>query len=231
MQSIDPDQLGQLAHQHLLLHFSRNGAFAPGANELLVVERGEGPYVFDTRGRRYLDGLSSLFCSQLGYSYGEEMAAVAAGQLTRLAFNTVWSTAHPAAIELATRLAELAPDGIDHVFFTSGGSESVESAWKLARLYHAANGEPERRKAIARHTAYHGVTLGALALTGVAGYKEPFSPPAIEVAHVSNTNAFRSPVQGDELCQTLLDEIEATIRTEGAETIAMLIAEPVQNAG
>src|SRR3954452_18704895 len=138
--------LEQSARDHLLLHFARNGATDP----LLVLERGEGPYVFDTQGRRYLDGLSSLFCAQLGYSFGEEMASAAARQLTSLAFNTNWGTAHPAAIELATKLAALAPDGIEHAFFTNGGSESVETAWKLARQYHVFNGEPSRVKAIAR---------------------------------------------------------------------------------
>ncbi|MGH3265145.1 MAG: aminotransferase class III-fold pyridoxal phosphate-dependent enzyme, partial [Trebonia sp.] len=153
-----------------LLHFSRNGAYSDGGSELLVLERGEGPYVFDTTGRRYVDGLSSLFCCQIGYSYGEEMAAVAGDQLTRLAFNTLWSTAHPPALALAARLAELAPDGLNRVFFTSGGSESVESAWKIVRQYHLANGQPRRTRAIARQIAYHGVTLGALSLTGVPGF-------------------------------------------------------------
>jgi adenosylmethionine-8-amino-7-oxononanoate aminotransferase len=225
------EQLQQDAHDHLLLHFARNGAFGPDAGELLVLERGEGPYVFDTRGRRYLDGLSSLFCAQLGYSFGEEMAAAAAGQLTRLAFNTNWSTAHPAAIELATKMAERAPDGIEHAFFTSGGSESVEAAWKLVRQYHLANGEPQRTKAIARSNAYHGVTLGALSFTGVAGFKEAFGRPAIETRHVSNTNAFRSGVSEAELCARLLAEMEQAIVEEGADTVAMVIAEPVQNAG
>ena len=126
-----------------LLHFTRNGAFGPGATELLVLERGEGPYVFDTHGRRYVDGLSSLFCAQIGYSYGEEMATVAGEQLSKLAFNTLWGTAHPAALQLADRLADLAPAGIDRVFFTSGGSESVEAAWKIVRQYHLANGQPQ----------------------------------------------------------------------------------------
>jgi adenosylmethionine-8-amino-7-oxononanoate aminotransferase len=115
----------ELSHEHLLLHFAPNGAYAPGGKELLVLERGEGPYVFDTHGRRYVDGLSSLFCCQIGYSHGEEMASVAAEQLTRLAFNTNWGTAHPPAIELSAKLAELAPEGIEKAYFTNGGSESV----------------------------------------------------------------------------------------------------------
>jgi adenosylmethionine-8-amino-7-oxononanoate aminotransferase len=214
-----------------LLHFSRNGAFGPGGTELLVLERGEGPYVFDTHGRRYVDGLSSLFCAQIGYSYGEEMAAVAGEQLTKLAFNTLWGTAHPAALELADRLAEVAPPGLDRIFFTNGGSESVESAWKIVRQYHIANGQPQRLKAIARKIAYHGVTLGALALTGVPGYKEPFGPPAIDTTHVSNTNPFRNPLQGEELTAHLISEMEQAIIDADPETVAMIIAEPVQNAG
>ena len=134
------------AHRHLLLHFTRNGAFGPQGKPLLVLERGEGAYVFDTEGRRYLDGLSSLFCAQLGYSFGEEMAAVAGRQLTGLAFNTNWATAHPPAIDLAEAIAERAPGDLNRVFFTNGGSESVEAAWKIVRQYHVARGEPGRSK-------------------------------------------------------------------------------------
>src|SRR3954447_17311541 len=221
--------LEQTARDHLLLHFARNGATDP----LLVLERGEGPYVFDTQGRRYLDGLSSLFCAQLGYSYGEEMAHVAGAQLQQLAFSTVWGTAHPTAIELSAALAEVMPGDLDHVFFTGGGSESVEAAWKLVRHYHLANGEPQRTKAIARDIAYHGVTLGALALTGVERYKEPFGPPAIPVTHVSNTNAFRAADGTDEaaFCRRLLDEVEQAVIAEGPDTVAAIFAEPVQNSG
>ena len=109
-----------------LLHFTRNGAFGPGGGELLVLDRGEGPYVFDTHGRRHVDGLSSLFCAQIGYSYGEEMATVAGEQLSKLAFNTLWGTAHPAALELADRLADLAPPG-------STGSSSPRAARSRSR--------------------------------------------------------------------------------------------------
>ncbi len=225
------EELQRAAHEHLLLHFTRNGAFGPGGRELPVFERGDGPYVFDTHGRRYLDALSSLFCAQIGYSYGLEMAEVASDQLQRLAFNTNWGTAHPPSIELAERLAGLAPPGIQHVFFTSGGSEAVETAWKLVCQYHLARGEGQRTRAIARRNAYHGVTLGALSFTGVPGFKEPFGRPAIDVVHVSNTNRFRRDVSDAQLTRELLDEIEQTIVGEGPETFALLIAEPVQNAG
>jgi adenosylmethionine-8-amino-7-oxononanoate aminotransferase len=218
---------------HLLLHLARNGSLRERDEDILVLERGEGVYVYDTRGRRYLDALSCLFCSQIGYSYGREMAEAASAQLERLAFNTNWGTAHPPAIELAERLAALAPADVNKVFFTSGGSESVEAAWKLARQYHLANGEPQRTKAIARRTAYHGLSLGALALTGVPALKEPFGTPAFETIHVSNTNRFRAPDGDDDaaFCRRLLAELEATIEREGPDTIALIAAEPIQNAG
>jgi adenosylmethionine-8-amino-7-oxononanoate aminotransferase len=225
------DELQELAHRHLLMHFTRNGAFGPGGNDLLVLERGEGPYVFDTHGRRYLDGLSSLFCCQLGYSFGEEMAAVAGEQLSTLAFNTNWGTAHPPAIRLAEALAERAPGDLNRVFFTSGGSESVEAAWKIVRQHYLAKGEPQRTKAIAREIAYHGVTLGALSFTGVRPMKEPFGASPIPVVRVSNTNGYRLEEDEAALCARLLDELERTIVETGPETVAMIIAEPVQNAG
>jgi adenosylmethionine-8-amino-7-oxononanoate aminotransferase len=228
MGRLSPEALQEAAQRHLLLHFSKQEL-----DDLLILERGEGPYVFDTRGRRYIDALSSLFCSQLGYSYGEEMAGAAASQLTQMAFNTNWGTAHPPAIELAERLSEVSPPGLDRAFFTSGGSEAVEAAWKLVREHYLALGQPQRRKAIARDIAYHGVTLGALALTGVPRFKEPFGPPPIEVTHVSNTNAFRAP-DGDDperFCRRLLEEVEQAIQEAGPDEVALIIAEPVQNAG
>jgi adenosylmethionine-8-amino-7-oxononanoate aminotransferase len=232
MIGLDHDHLQTSAHEHLLLHFSRNGAFGPNGTELLVLERGDGPYVFDTKGRKYIDALSSLFCAQLGYSYGAEMAEAAGAQMQRLGFNTNWATAHPAAIELAERLAALAPGVVGKAFFTSGGSEAVEAAWKVARQFHLANGEPGRRKAIAREIAYHGSSLGALALTGTSAMKDPFGPPAIPVARVSTTNSFRRADSTEEaFTASLLEELETTILAEGSETVAMIIAEPVQNAG
>ena len=185
--------LQEQAHRHLLMHFTRNGAFGPGGKPLLVLERGEGVYVFDIDGNRYFDGLSSLFCCQIGYSFGEEMAAVASAQLSTLAFNTNWATAHPPAIRLAAALAERAPGDLNRVFFTNGGSESVEAAWKIVRQHYLAKGEPQRTKAIAREIAYHGVTLGALSFTGVRPMKEPFGAAPIPVVRVSNTNRFRDP--------------------------------------
>jgi adenosylmethionine-8-amino-7-oxononanoate aminotransferase len=231
--SSNHDQLQQAAREHLLLHFTRNGSALADEHELLVLERGEGPYVFDTKGRRYIDALSSLFCAQIGYSYGEEILSAIAAQLPQLAFNTNWGTAHPPSIQLAERLAELMPGDLNRAFFTSGGSEAVESAWKIVREHFIAIGQPQRRKAIARKVAYHGVTLGALSFTGVDIFKEPFAPPPIDVTHVSNTNAFRAPDGGDPeaFCARLLAEVRYAIEVAGPDEVALIIMEPVQNAG
>jgi adenosylmethionine-8-amino-7-oxononanoate aminotransferase len=226
------DELQRAASEHLLLHFSKQSV-----DDLLVLERGEGVHVFDTNGKEYVDALSSLFCAQIGYSYGEEMAAAAAAQLSTLAFNTNWGTAHPPSIELAAKLAEVAPGDLNRVFFTSGGSESVEAAWKIVREHYLAIGQPQRKKAIARDIAYHGVTLGALSFTGVARFKEPFAPAPIDVTHVSNTNMFRGGPDGgpvtdeDAFTAALLKEMEDAILAAGPEEVALIIAEPIQNAG
>jgi adenosylmethionine-8-amino-7-oxononanoate aminotransferase len=222
------DEIAQTAHDHLMMHFAKQRI-----DDLLVLERGVGPYVYDDQGTRYIDALSSLFCAQLGYSYGSEMAVAATKQLETLPFNTNWGTAHPAAIELADTVSRIAPGEDAKVFFTNGGSESVESAWKIVREHFLAKGEPQRVKAIARQTAYHGVTLGALAFTGVDRYKDGFGTPPIEVHHVSNTNAFRAPDGHDPaaFCARLLAEVEQTIQAAGPDEVALIIAEPVQNAG
>ena len=174
------------APENLLLHFAAHGAYGEDGKELLVIERAEGPYVFDSHGNRYVDGLSSLFCAQIGYSYGEEMAAAAAAQLTTLPFNTNWGTAHPPAIELASELVERAPRGSRRVFFTNGGSESVETAWKLARQYHIANGEPQRTQGDRpRHRLPRGHPGGALvhrraALQGAVRRTGDPDPPRLQ---------------------------------------------------
>ncbi|HET9646776.1 MAG TPA: aminotransferase class III-fold pyridoxal phosphate-dependent enzyme [Microlunatus sp.] len=217
-----------MAKDSLLLHFSK-----PQVDNLLVLDRAEGPYVFDTDGNRYIDALSSLFCAQLGYSHGGEMAEVATRQLTTLPFNTNWATAHPAALELAEKVSSLAPADDYRVFFTGGGSESVESAWKFVREHYVAIGQPQRRKAIARMVAYHGVTLGALSFTGIPGFKNDFGTPPIEVSHVSTTSPFRAPDGADPaaFCARLLAEVEQAVLAAGPDEVALIIAEPVQNAG
>ncbi|MFF4503077.1 aminotransferase class III-fold pyridoxal phosphate-dependent enzyme [Streptomyces sp. NPDC001401] len=228
-------ELSATAARHLLLNMTPNGSLGSDGENLFVVRRGEGPYVHDADGRRHIDGLSGLYCCQLGYSYAPEFAEAADKQLRELCFSPLWSaSAHPTAIELAERLSRIAPPGIEHTFFSGGGAEAVETAWKIARRYHALRGETGRVKAIARRGAYHGLTIGALSLTDDPGLREPYGPGAIETRFVSNTNRFGlDPEYADDAAYTarLLAELEAAILAEGPETIAMLIAEPVQNRG
>jgi adenosylmethionine-8-amino-7-oxononanoate aminotransferase len=227
---LGPDELQQAARDHLWLHFTRMGGYRDG--ELPVIVRGEGCYLEDANGKRYLDALAGLFAVQIGYSYGDEIGEAAAEQMRELPFYTNWSYAHPRAIELAAEVASLAPGDLNRVFFVSGGSEAVESAWKLARQYHTMRGE-RRWKAVSRHVAYHGTTMGALSITGVPALRTPFEPLVPGVVHTRNTNRYRRP-EGEteeEFTRFLLDDLEETIQQEGPDTVAMVIMEPVQNAG
>jgi adenosylmethionine-8-amino-7-oxononanoate aminotransferase len=224
---IESTSLQAVARRHLWMHFTRMGAYGPDA-EIPIIVRGEGCYVYDEHGRRYLDGLSALFCVNSGHGR-PELADAAAAQMRELDFFTNWSYAHPRAIELAERIAGLAPEGLERVFFTSGGSEAVESAWKVSRAWHRLHGRQHRTKLIARDLAYHGTSLGALAATGLEGLKTPFEPVAPGACHVPNTNSFRQPADRDPLW--MADVIEERIIAEGPDTVAAVILEPVQNAG
>ncbi|HEY3771955.1 MAG TPA: aspartate aminotransferase family protein [Solirubrobacteraceae bacterium] len=219
------------ARAHMMLHFTDMERLQH--EDVPVLVRGEGCYVFTEDGTRKIDGLAGLYCTNIGHGFGRELGEAALAQMSELGYTTNWTTAHPRAIELSTKLAELAPGGLNRSFFVNSGSEAVESAWKIARQYHAARGEGGRRKAISRRYAYHGTTLGALSFTGITSCRTPFEPLAVPTAFVSNTNRFRHPLGHDDaaFCRALLDEVVDTIEFEGPETIAMLIAEPVQNAG
>ncbi len=214
------------ARRHLWMHFSRLSAFAE--HEIPIIVRGEGCYVYDEHGTRYLDGLSALFCVNLGHGRADLVQA-GADQARRLGFFTTWSYAHPPAIELASRIARLAPGDLNRVFFTSGGSEAVESALKLARQYHGLRGKPTKHKVIARETAYHGTSFGALSATGITALRQPFEPLTPGGCHVPNTNLYRlAPgMTPDRLADTIAERIEF----EGPDTVAAVILEPVQNAG
>jgi adenosylmethionine-8-amino-7-oxononanoate aminotransferase len=220
------------AKRHMWLHFTRMSTFIDGDMPLIV--RGSGPYVFDDHGKRYLDGLSGLFVSQIGHGR-TEVAEAAARQGSELAYFPLWSYGHPRAIELAERLAAMAPGHLNRVFFTTSGSEAVESAWKLAKQYFKLTGEPGRYKVLSREIAYHGTTMGALAITGIPGLKEPFEPLPAGGVRVPNTNFYRAPgfVAHDlaEFGQWAADEIERTILREGPETVAAVYLEPLQNSG
>jgi adenosylmethionine-8-amino-7-oxononanoate aminotransferase len=223
------DELQQLARDHLWGHFSR---LTPGVDGVTVIERGEGCYVWDHRGKRYLDGLAGLFTVQAGHGR-TELAQAASKQASELAYFPIWTYAHPTAIELAARLAQLAPGNLNRAFFTTGGSEAVESAWKLARQYFKAIGQPQRTKVIARDLAYHGTTMGALSITGLAAYRTPFEPLVPGVFHVANTNRYRCRFCSSAPACTLAcaDDIEVAIVRADPETVAAVYLEPVQNAG
>jgi adenosylmethionine-8-amino-7-oxononanoate aminotransferase len=255
---LSPEQLQQAAREHLWLHFTRMSGYAE--SEVPIIVRGDGCYLEDANGKRYLDALAGLFAVQIGYSYGDEVGEAAAAQMRELPFYTNWSYAHPRAIELAAEVASLAPGDLNRVFFVSGGSEAVESAWKLARQYYSARGEQRARiahaptetvrvdydaeraaeyqggrrwKAISRHVAYHGTTMGALSINGIPALRTPFEPLVPEVLHVRNTNRYHRPPAEteEEFTSFLLDDLRQTIEAAGPDTVAMVIMEPVQNAG
>jgi adenosylmethionine-8-amino-7-oxononanoate aminotransferase len=227
LQSMTGTDHASAARDHLWLHFTRMSNY-----EVPVIVRGEGCYLYDDRGKRYLDALAGLFAVNIGYSYGDEIGQVAHDQMRELPYYTNWSYAHPRSIELAAKLAELSPDTVDRAFFVSGGSEAVESAWKIARQYHMARGE-RRWKAVARRTAYHGTTMGALSINGVPALRAPFEPLVPDVLHVRNTNRYHRPPEEteSEFTAFLLDDLESAIEQAGPETVAMVIMEPIQNAG
>ena len=229
-----PEELQEAAKRHLWMHFSRLGAYRH--RDVPVFVRGSGPRLYDAAGRAYLDGLASLFVVQAGHGRAE-LAEAGRRQAETLGYYPIWSAAHPAAVELAARLAALAPDGLERVFFTTGGSEAVESAWKLARAYFRQIGQPERTKVIARHLAYHGTTMGALSVTGLPAIKDQFEPLVPGARHVANTNRFRSALppdvvaDDDRFAAGCAGAVEAAIVEEGPETVAAVFLEPVQNTG
>lgn len=223
-------ELRRSAQDHLWLHFSQMSDF--DQRPLPVIVSGDGCHLTDVDGKRYLDGLAGLFAVQIGYSHGEEIGEAAAAQMRELPYFTNWNSAHPRAIELAEEITSLAPDGFERAFFTSGGAEAVESAWKLARQFHALNGE-RRWKAIGRNVAYHGTSMGALSITGLESIRSPFEPLVPQVAHVRNTDRFHRPAgeTEEQFTALLLEDMEHRILSEGPETVAMVILEPVQNSG
>jgi len=218
--------LQELAKRHLWMHFTRMGAYAD--QDVPIIVRGEGCHVWDEKGNRYFDGLSALFCVNIGHGRAD-VAQAGADQARELGFYTNWSYAHPRAIELAARIAALAPGDLNRVFFTSGGSEAVESALKLARQYHKLTGHPNKTKVVAREIAYHGTTLGALSATGIPGLRQPFEPLTPGGRHVPNTNTYRLPPGMTEA--DLAESIAHAIEFEGPDTVSAVILEPVQNAG
>ena len=218
---------------HLWLHFTRHSTYEKGGEMPLIV-KGEGHRIWDSHGREYIDGLAGLFVVQVGHGR-EELAEAAAKQAKELAFFPLWSFAHPRAVELADRIAAMAPGDLNRVFFTTGGGEAVESAWKLAKQYFKLTGKPNKHKVISRAVAYHGTPQGALSITGIPPLKEMFEPLVPGAHKVPNTNFYRRPefIGDDEKAfgRWAADRIAEAIEFEGPDTVAAVFLEPVQNAG
>lgn len=216
--------------KNLWLHFARHGVNITAP----VITRGEGVTVYDDRGKSYLDALSGLFVVQVGHGR-TELAEVAARQAGTLGFFPLWGYATPTAIELSKRLAQYAPGDLNRVFFTSGGTEAVETAWKVAKQYYKLTGKPGKHKVISRAIAYHGTTQGALAITGLPRFKAPFEPVTPGGFRVPNTNFYRAPepfgADAKQFGRWAADRIAEAIEFEGPETVAAVFLEPVQNAG
>ncbi len=228
----DFDLLQKAGKRHLWMHFSRHGSY-DDAHDIPVIVKGDGMYLWDAKGKRYLDGLAGLFVVQAGHGR-EELAEAAAKQAKELAFFPIWTFAHPNAIMLAERIASYTPGDLNRVFFTTGGGEAVETAWKAAKQYFKLTGKPMKTKVISRQVAYHGTTHGALSITGIPSLKEMFEPLVPSTVHVANTNFYRAPEHGDDLeafGRWAADQIENAILAEGANTVAAVFLEPVQNAG
>ncbi|WP_420637943.1 aspartate aminotransferase family protein [Candidatus Poriferisocius sp.] len=223
------DGLVELANRHLWGHFTTIGSTVDG---MRIMERGDGCHVWDSQGNQYIDGLAGLFVTQVGHGR-RELAEAAGDQAAKLGYFPIWTYAHPGAVELAARLAGMTPGDLNRVFFTSGGSEAVESAWKLARQYFKAVGQPKRHKVISRNLSYHGTSLGALSITGLQALREPFEPLVPGACHAANTNRYRcSWCAGDAACTlACADDIEQVIEAQDPETVAAVFVEPVQNAG
>ncbi len=228
--------LQQKAKDHLWMHFTRQSVMEDGHGVPIIV-KGEGHHIWDSRGKRYFDGLSGLFVVNAGHGR-RRLAEVAAKQAQELAFFPLWSYAHPSAIELADRLAGYAPGDLNRVFFSTGGGEAVETAFKLAKYYWKLQGRPTKHKVISRAVAYHGTPQGALAITGIPAMKEMFEPVTPGGFRVPNTNFYRADEMGSGLGDDLdafglwaANRIEEMIEFEGPETVAAVFLEPVQNSG
>jgi adenosylmethionine-8-amino-7-oxononanoate aminotransferase len=231
-QSYDAADLAAKAREHLWMHFTRISSYSE-ANPVPTIVRGDGARIFDINGKSYLDGLSGLFVVQAGHGR-TELAEAAYKQASELAFFPLWSYAHPQAIQLADRLADYAPGDLNKVFFTTGGGEAVETAWKLAKQYFKLVGKPMKTKVISRNVAYHGTPQGALSITGIPDAKKWFEPLVPGAHKVPNTNFYRAPEHGDDFeafGRWAADSIDQAIEMEGADTVACVFLEPVQNSG
>lgn len=230
-QAVGDKQWQEAAKAHTWLHFTRHSPY--NKIDMTIIERGEGHYLIDSKGRKVIDGLSGLFTCNAGHAR-PELAEAAAKQMMELDFMPLWSYHHPRAIELAERLLSYAPEGMTRIFFTTGGTEGVESAWKIAKQYFRMTGKPQKHKVISRMTAYHGTSHGALSITGIPAFKQMFEPLVPSAFRVPNTNYYRAPHEfknEDEFGIWAANRLEEAILFEGPDTVAAFFVEPIQNAG
>lgn len=206
------------------------------ALEQLVLERGEGVYVHDNTGKRYLEGLSGLWCTSLGYG-NEEIIECATEQMRTLTFSHMFGgKTHPAAMQLADQIAAMVPVDNARVFFGSSGSDANDTQIKLIRYWAEATGQPQRHKIIARERGYHGVTVAAASLTGLPANHKHFQLPfdALGILRTGSAHYYRDAEEGeseDDFSRRRAAELEELIVASGPETVAAFIAEPVAGAG
>lgn len=214
---------------HPYTHLARHRETGP-----LVIDRGQGIYVYDDTGKRYIEGLSGLWCSALGYG-NEELVEAAAEQMRKLSFSHVFGgKSHDLVIELAEKLKELAPCPASKVLFCSGGSEANDMQVKLTWYYNNARGLPEKKKIISRLKGYHGVTVASGSLTGLPMVQTDFDLPIKNVVFTSCPHFYRFGEPGeseDEFTDRMARELDELIQKEGPDTVAAFIAEPVMGAG
>jgi 4-aminobutyrate--pyruvate transaminase len=217
----------------VLLHPYTN-AIENEAEGAFVVTRGEGVYVYDEDGRKYLDAMAGLWCASLGFS-NERLAQAASDQIRKLAFyQSFFRRSHPAQIELAERLLAIAPKPMTRVFFANSGSEAADSAIKIAWFYNIARGKPDKRKIVGRRRGYHGVTAAAASLSGMAHNHDGFGLPLPGFLHTDTPHYARlaEPGESEEAYSSrLAANLDSLIRAEGPDTVAAFFAEPVMGVG
>ena len=200
----------------------------------LVLDRAQGVYVYDTDGKRYIEGLAGLWCTGLGYG-NEELIQAAADQMRKLSFTHLFGgRSHEPAIALAEKIKEISPAPTSKVFFTSSGSEANDTQIKLQWYYNNARGKPGKKKIIGRMRGYHGVTIASASLTGLPIFHTDFDLPMARVVHAECPHHWRNAEPGEleeDFATRLARNLEDLIHREGPETIAAFIAEPIQGAG
>ncbi len=200
----------------------------------LVIERGQGVFVYDSEGKAYIEGMAGLWCTALGYG-NEELVEAATAQMRKLSFSHLFTgKSHDPAIELAERLKEIAPVPASKVFFCSSGSEANDTQVKLVWYMNNALGRPKKKKIVSRLRAYHGVTIAAASLTGLPNNHRDFDLPIAGILHAGCPHHYRFAHDGEseaDFAKRLAAELEALILKEGPDTVAAFIAEPVMGAG